>query len=198
MQTPSIASVPSASIFANSTLKKRSLVIIDSSVADAEMLADGVIPGATVVLLQPDQDGVAQITQILQAHPSLTSLHIISHGEPGSLTLGNIRLCLHTLERYAWDLQSWFSSATQVLNPPSLLLYGCHIAEGEIGAEFLAKLHHLTGANLAASNTLTGNVALGGNWELEESIGPVDKTLAFKPAILSSYAATLAVINGKV
>ncbi|RCJ15932.1 hypothetical protein A6S26_06460 [Nostoc sp. ATCC 43529] len=45
----------------------------------------------------------------------------------------------------------------------NLLLYGCNVAAGDAGEEFLNKLHSLTGANIAASATKTGKDTLYGN-----------------------------------
>ncbi|MBF2049593.1 MAG: DUF4347 domain-containing protein [Elainella sp. C42_A2020_010] len=185
-------------VWSRSTAQKPILVIIDPHVTAADQLAAGVTPEAAAIVLDPTRDGVLQITEALQAHTNIISLHIICHAEPGCLLLGNTQLSLATVERYAWDLQSWFSHPFSTAQPPTLLLYGCHVAAGVTGTEFLEQLHQFTGAGIAASKTLTGSAALGGNWELEESIGPVDKTLALQPQILENYPATLASITGKV
>src|SRR4028118_2191793 len=42
--------------------------------------------------------------------------------------------------------------------------------------QFLERLTELTGANIAASANLTGNAALGGDWELEVQIGRIEAT----------------------
>ncbi|MEG5042868.1 MULTISPECIES: DUF4347 domain-containing protein [unclassified Microcoleus] len=42
--------------------------------------------------------------------------------------------------------------------------------------QFLERLSELTGANIAASANLTGNAALGGDWELEVQIGSIEAT----------------------
>ncbi len=54
-----------------------------------------------------------------------------------------------------------------------LLIYGCNVAAGDTGAELIAKLKQLTGAEIAASTTRTGNIAQGGNWELEYQTGTI-------------------------
>ncbi|MDE5107472.1 MAG: DUF4347 domain-containing protein, partial [Trichodesmium sp. St17_bin3_1_1] len=60
-------------------------------------------------------------------------------------------------------------------------------AAGDSGAEFIEKLHQLTGANIAASARLTGNVALGGDWELEVNPGNVDLRLPFRQDAIATY-----------
>ena len=84
------------------------LVVIDSKVCDYSDLARGVIPGAKVIILEPDQDGVKQITQALNGDCYPISLHIVSHGSPGCLYLGNTQLSLDTLDEYTEELGSWF------------------------------------------------------------------------------------------
>ena len=69
----------------------------------------------------------------------------------------------------------------------NLLLYGCNVAAGDGGAEFLEKLHRLTGANIAATARPTGNVALGGDWELEVNPGNVDLRLPFRQDAIATH-----------
>ncbi|MBC1238437.1 DUF4347 domain-containing protein [Nostoc sp. 2RC] len=166
--------------------QKQGIIFIDSSVDRYEILLDLLVLKLEHVVLDSSQDGVEQITQILLQHPQVESVHIVSHGSPGCLYLGNTELSLSSLERYTQQLQSWLCS--------SLILYGCNVAAGDAGEEFLQKLHQLTGANIAASNTPTGNAALGGDWNLQVQIGkdfPIAH-LAFRQETLSTYTGVLA------
>ncbi len=81
-------------------------------------------------------------------------------------------------------------SATE--SPVKLLIYGCNVADGDAGEEFIAKLHQLTGANIAASRQRTGNAALGGNWDLEVRTADMEVTLAFAETTREAYAGVLA------
>ena len=138
----------------------KTLVIVDPHVEDYQSLVNAVVPTAQVILLNPTQDGVSQITAALQTITELHSLQIISHGSPGCLYLGNSQLSLDTLDNYGSQLQTWF----KVHN---LLLYGCNVAAGDAGAEFIQRLKQITGAEIAASANPTGSKALGGDWDLE-------------------------------
>lgn len=80
------------------------LVVIDPRVEDYSMLAAGVDSGASVVILDLNQDGVEQISEAL-ASTSCTSLHIVCHGAPGSLELGKTPLSDDSLEQYNHLLQ---------------------------------------------------------------------------------------------
>jgi hypothetical protein len=163
------------------------IVFIDSAVDDYQTLVNGVIPEAEVIVLDPNQDGVLAIAQALQGRSNITSVHIVSHGAPGCLYLGNTQLSLDTFNRYATQLQQW--------DVANLLLYGCNVAAGDAGAEFIAKLHQLTGANIAASRTPTGNSALGGNWQLEVVLGQEQPLLAFPPSVMAAYKGILSTTN---
>ncbi|MBF2050378.1 MAG: DUF4347 domain-containing protein [Elainella sp. C42_A2020_010] len=164
------------------TLLTQTLVVIDPTVASSSSLAAGVLADASAIVLNPNEDGMLQITEALQARPWITDLHILSHGAPGVLYLGNTQLSLETLDRYAQLLQTWFA------NPEStLVLYGCQVATGDAGEEFLARLYTLTKANIAASTSLTGSASLGGNWRFEARLGNPNLFLPFEPAVLADY-----------
>ncbi|MFM5897996.1 MAG: DUF4347 domain-containing protein, partial [Dolichospermum sp.] len=145
------------------------VVFIDSSLSDYQTLQAGVVEGVETVIVTPNQDGIEQITAFLQQHPQITTIHILSHGAPGCLYLGNSQLNLTNIHNYTQQLQQW---------PQNILLYGCNVAAGDAGAEFIHKLHQITNATISASTTKTGNAALGGNWQLEVNI-PVTNVETF-------------------
>src|SRR4028119_1258554 len=57
--------------------------------------------------------------------------------------------------------------------------------------QFLERLSELTGADIAASASLTGNAALGGDWELEVQIGLIETPIAFNANTLKTYKGVL-------
>ena len=142
------------------------IVFIDASVSDYHTLQAGIIEGVKTVIISPEQDGIEQISQILQQHPHITTIHILSHGAPGCLYLGNSQLNLTNIHNYTQQLQQW--------QRQNILLYGCNVAAGDAGEEFIRKLHEITNATISASTTKTGNAALGGNWQLEVNIPVTD------------------------
>ncbi|MEH2450965.1 DUF4347 domain-containing protein [Nostoc sp.] len=166
--------------------KPTQLLFIDATVNDIETLLQGALPGIEAHVLSGEQDGVAQITQILQHRPEVNTVHIVSHGAPGCLYLGNSQLNLDTLKNYASQLQG---CSRENLN---LLLYGCNVAAGDAGEEFLYKLRSLTDAKIAASATKTGNAALEGDWDLEVTMGEITPKLAFSHQEIANYAGILA------
>lgn len=168
------------------------IVIIDPSVDAPEMLVNSINRGADVHILKPRQDGIEQITQILQSQRkkgnfASTALHIISHGSPGTLYLGATQLSLATIDSYAAQLTSWF-----IVPRCELLLYGCNVATGDAGVKFLEKLYHLTGASIAASTTPIGHHSRGGDWLLDAQQGDVTASRVFQSEILENYPGLLA------
>jgi hypothetical protein len=168
---------------ASSAQTRNSIVFIDTAVEDYHSLTKTVVAGAEVILIEPNQNGMTQITSMLQARADITEVHLVCHGAPGCLYLGNIQLSLDTLPSYASQLQTWLTSSE---NPPSLLLYGCHVAAGDAGEEFIGQLAQLTGANIAASAQKVGNPAKGGSWQLEKRTFEMEAGLAFAPEVVET------------
>ncbi|MBE9116466.1 DUF4347 domain-containing protein [Lusitaniella coriacea LEGE 07157] len=168
------------------------LVVIDPSVANYKQLVEGVREGADVLILNPVEDGIEQITQYLLARDRLfRSIHIIAHGSPACLYLGYTQLALNNLARYAEQLKTWANSAEPFCE---ILIYSCRTAAGR-GQEFIEQLSQLTGATLAASATLTGSSALGGNWQLERQTGHINSPLAFQPEVMATYNGVFATFD---
>ena len=150
----------------------RSIVFLDQSLSAYQaQLGD-----ANVVLLDPERDGVAQITEILTGESDVAAVHIISYGEPGNVRLGSTDLNSSTLPSYADQLAAWSDALTA---DADILLYGCSVgADGN----FLGELAALTGADVAASSDPTGSWLYGGDWDLEASTGLIEaaaETLTF-------------------
>ncbi|WP_445629599.1 putative Ig domain-containing protein [Nostoc sp. DSM 114167] len=164
------------------------LVFIDPQVENYQSLVAGVLPNTSVVVLDPDQNGIEQISQVLATHREINTLHIVSHGAPGQVYLGNSQLSYETLNHYAWQLMDW---ANVLSTDAQLLLYGCEVGQTEQGKAFVQRLSEFTGAVVAASDNLTGSTALGGDWELEVSTGAIVPTLAFQPEVMAVYASVL-------
>jgi Ca2+-binding RTX toxin-like protein len=239
-------------------IMRRELVIIDPRVDQWEILAAGVRPDCEVVILNPEEDGIHQITEILVGtrhcrvlfqpayskvrtqqccvpteeslnpeadgiqqiteilvgtrplgfgdqtptpytlHPTpIHALHIISHGAPGTLFLGNSILNAETLQtRYHKALQQWPQALAENAH---ILIYGCNVAAPtpytlHPTPQLLKQLHQLTGAQIYANPQPTGNPALGGTWNLQPIFPPTPYTLhptPFSQHTLTTYPALL-------
>ena len=165
----------------------QNLVFIDSAVADLEQLIAG-IKAAEIVVLDEQQDGILQITQTLANYQNLDSVHVLSHGRHSDILLGNASLNAETIGHYANELESW----NDALNASAdILIYGCNVASGSDSLDFVETLSKLTNADIAASNDVTGNSDLGGDWQLEVTTGSIEADLALHSAVMTNYAAVL-------
>ena len=161
-----------------------SLLFIDANVTDYQSLVAGVTSGTEVHVLNPIEDAVTQITQTLLGRTGISSVHIVSHGETGGLQLGTTKLDVSSLDRYTSQLDSWSQSLTE---DADILLYGCNVAQGEQGLNFVQRLGQITGADIAASNDQTGDREAGGNWDLEVHTGNIAAGLVFQSSTLANY-----------
>ncbi len=97
------------------------LVVVDSHLADAETLIQGIRPGAALLKLEVE-DGIEKIAQAIESMGALEELHIVSHGSPGCLYLGNTELSLETLSQRAAQLAQWFEPDHWAASPKLLTL----------------------------------------------------------------------------
>ncbi|TAE45042.1 MAG: DUF4347 domain-containing protein [Oscillatoriales cyanobacterium] len=111
----------------NFPVSVRAIAFIDTRVQDYQSLVAGVTPGTEVVVLDGNEDAIAQITQILALRTNIDSIHIVSHGAPGSLQVGDGSLNADNLEAYSEQLQQWRSAFT---DSADILIYGCNVASG--------------------------------------------------------------------
>lgn len=166
----------------------RTIVFIDTCLADYQSLVNGVAVATEVVLLDSNQPPIEFITQFLRDRAGISSLHFVSHGQPGCLQFGSRTLDLPMLKEYAEQIATWrFALASNA----EILLYGCRVAAGQVGKTFVQALSQLTGATIAASIDLTGNARLGGNWNLEYATGAVRSPLFANAEVLSAYGSVL-------
>ncbi|WP_192485284.1 DUF4347 domain-containing protein, partial [Cysteiniphilum marinum] len=145
----------------------REVVIIDSRVKDPHILIDSISRDAAIEVVLSHQDGVDRIAEILQKYNGLDALHIVSHGDQAKLYLGDTTLTSNNLINYQTQFSQWGQSLTQ---SGDILFYGCNVAEGFEGQEFVEQLKSLTDADVAASTDLTGSSDLGGDAIIESRI----------------------------
>lgn len=145
----------------------REVAFIAPGLADTDTLLANLRPGVEAVLLEPGRDGLARMAAWAKDHHGYAAIHALSHGAPGEILLGAGVLDAATLASQAETL----AAIGKALTPDGdLLLYGCEVAAGGKGQDFIDQLAQLTGADVAASDDLTG---LGGDWLLERHSGPV-------------------------
>jgi len=189
----------------------REIAFIASDIPEGQTLISGIKKGIETAILDPNRDAIAQITQTLKGK-KYSAIHIICHGAPGHLQLGNTALNIETLPHYTQQIQQWRESLSA---DASILLYGCNVAQTveaatpkylriidnsnkpaptpPSGNQFLTQLHQLTGAFIVANPNPTGNEARGGTWKLTSSIPPSPQApkLALTETALKTYSGIL-------
>jgi Ca2+-binding RTX toxin-like protein len=162
---------------------------IDARVENYQAFVAGLQATDAWMLLKADQDGLDQIVQALSGVKDLASIQIISHGAEASLTLGSTALNLETVQNYQVQLAAIGASLSA---QGDVQLYGCDVAQGAKGEQFVQAISQLTQADVAASKDLTGASTGGGNWTLEYAVGQIDTSLL----VPASYSNTLDTITG--
>ncbi len=164
------------------------IVFIDAGVKDPEALIASLEPGVSVHILDAKSDGVQQIADILEESGGFDAVHIFSHGVAGSLQLGNDQLDTSTIDgKHAQALATIGSALSE---NGDILIYGCDFGQGELGRLAAARLANATGADIAASDDLTGSESLSGDWDLEVHTGTIERQAFSAPdwnSILSGY-----------
>lgn len=145
-----------------------SIIFIDGRVKDSGILIENFAAGQQYVILDPSRDGLEQMLEALQGRSGLDSIQIISHGSAGTLIIGSTILTSKNVSRYDGQLRLLGQSLHE---NGDILLYGCNVGEGREGKGFLALLAGYTGADMAASDDLTGSRLKGGDWTLESYSG---------------------------
>ncbi|MFV3078023.1 DUF4347 domain-containing protein, partial [Niveispirillum fermenti] len=165
----------------------RTVVFIDTTVSDYETLIKDIAPDAKVVLLDPEQEALSQMTQALAGMSNLDSIQVVSHGGEGHLYIAGRVYWADGLANRAQDLQAIGAA----LKPGGdILFYACNVGAGEVGQEFAQTIHRLTGADVAVSNDQTGN-ATGQNWTLELQTGIIEATTPFAASSMEAFSGRL-------
>ena len=148
------------------------IAFIDGSLANINEILDAIDPAVEIVLLDPTSDGVEQIAAALNGRDGIDAIHILTHGNQGELFLGNAVLDAESMQgEYADELAVIGAALT---SEGDLLIYGCDFTGGEDGLQAAIILGGITGADIAASTDETGHADLGGDWDLETSIGLIN------------------------
>ena len=176
-------------IDADIAIAERAIVFVDARVSDLQTIVDAIPEQAEWIVVDPERDGFAQMAEVLRnATAAYDAIHIISHGDVGTLNFGASPVTDATLDSQA-HLLAQISAA--LADDGDILLYGCDVGAGGGGQAFIDKLALLTGADVAASEDDTGAAARGGDWDLEKSSGVIEAAAIAAP----SWAGLLAPTN---
>jgi len=153
----------------------KNIVFVLDNIADYNSLTQN-IADAQVFVLDSKGNALSQMAAILEDYSNLDAIHLFSHGSTGGgeLNLGSLTLSNANASVYSDTLSRIGSSLS---SNGDILLYGCNVANGTTGIEFINKLSQITNADIAASDDLTGSSALGGDWVLEAHSGSIEATV---------------------
>ena len=175
----------------------KNVIFVLNNLSDYEKLTSS-NEGSQTYVLDASKDVLSQMADILKDYSNLDAIHLFSHGSDGSLDLGSTSLNSYTLAENASVLSSIGASLSE---DGDMLLYGCNVAQGQTGVEFINKLAQATAADIAASDDLTGSSALGGDWVLESASGtieaPVMNLLAYTGILANPYVMNDKIDEGK-
>ncbi|PUE36626.1 DUF4347 domain-containing protein [Limnohabitans sp. Hippo4] len=149
------------------------ILFIDGKVESPDSLIAGIDPSIEVVMLNDQESGLVQMARVLQGRKNVGTVHVMSHGAPGGIWLGNGPITSATLTQDAEAL----ATIRQNLAPGAdILLYGCDVGAGEQGQSFIDALSKATGADVAASIDATGksDANTPSDWSLEAMTGPIE------------------------
>lgn len=163
----------------------REILLVDAGVDDAEILLAGLRPGLHVERLSATANPVDAIGFALADKRDVKAVHILSHGAPGTLLLGGQHVDAAAV---AARPQTVAQIRSVLAEDAEIVLYGCSVAEGDVGTAFVSRLSDLLRCDVVASATPTGAAALGGDWDLPASQGP-----AFSEAARAEYPGLLIV-----
>ena len=168
---------------------RKEVMVVDMSVSGWQDLVKDLAPGTETILIDGSQSGIAQLVAALDGKTGIDALHILSHGDKGTILLGTDVLNADTLAAYKDAL----ASIGQALSDQGdILLYGCEVGEGGDGQAFIDALATVTGADIAASDDLTGASDRGGDWDLEIATGDIEAAVPLSSRAMNDFSGILA------
>ncbi|MCW9025537.1 MAG: DUF4347 domain-containing protein [Gammaproteobacteria bacterium] len=162
---------------------------VDESGEIATHYSDNRDQTTQIFVLDSTRDGLEQITEVLAQFEDISAVHVLSHGAAGYLRLGNSTINQSNLNNYQNQLRQWGNSLTESAD---VLLYGCDVANGQSGVDFVTRISAMTGADVAASTDASGGA--NGDWVLEHTNGDIEANALFTSA--NDYQHVLADIIG--
>lgn len=171
----------------------RELVVVDEAVGDKNLLRSSLKPGVELVEINSTSAGLPQLVAALSRYKNLAAVHIVSHAEAGAILLGNSRITPESIQQ---EVQTFAALKGAVREGGDLLFYGCDLAANKAGEELLDIISSKSGLDVAASNNLTGNAALGGDWDLEVKRGNIESQVAFSEKAQRDFSSVLTAASG--
>ncbi|MEM9644970.1 MAG: DUF4347 domain-containing protein, partial [Planctomycetota bacterium] len=161
-------------------LRVSEIAFIDGEIENIQELIDVTRSDIEVVLIDPARDVIQQMSQILSERQDVQAVHVVSHGAAGELQMAGQTINAQRLHASAEHFESWQRA---LADNADVIVYGCDVANGTLGKDFIRTFADMTGADVAASTDRTGirssarDERAAGDWEMEFSVGSVDTRL---------------------
>ncbi|MBO5202292.1 MAG: DUF4347 domain-containing protein, partial [Lentisphaeria bacterium] len=153
---------------ASSETSERILVVLNSSVADADSIVNDLGDNVEVLRLTSGTDALDTINDYLDEHAGTkySAIHLVSHGSEGYITLNGEKIDSTTI-----NPADWKAIGEHLTDDADILVYGCDTAKSDEGKALVQTIANLTGADVAASIDSTG---ANGDWDLEYRSGLIE------------------------
>ena len=153
---------------AASETSERILVVLNSSVADADSIVNDLGDNVEVLRLTSGTDALDAINDYLDEHADTkySAIHLVSHGSEGYITLNGEKIDSTTI-----NPADWKAIGEHLTDDADILVYGCDTAKSDEGKALVQTIANLTGADVAASIDSTG---AAGDWDLEYRSGLIE------------------------
>lgn len=107
----------------------------------------------------------------------LSALHLLGHGMPGSITLGNVKIDIanwsyltsgisEIAQKHPEKILTWQKNATSS-DQWNICFWSCNTGKGSKGRFFMQHVADCTGANVYASSNLVSHSKCVGSWQLD-------------------------------
>lgn len=173
------------------------LVFVDASISDFDRMIEDLQRESLlddsreleIIVLDSERDGIAQITATLLQYDGVDGMHVVSHGDDGHVKLGATTLSLANVDTYQTAITAWQHSLKVKAD---VLFYGCNLAATEEGRDLMTQIGAACNCDIAASEDLTGNSRLGGDWDLEFAVGAIETSTVFSASFEEEWEGVLA------
>lgn len=169
--------------------KPKQLLIADANVKDVDVLTAGLKLGVECWILRKDSN-IQELLKMAFCDNELSALHLLGHGMPGAITLGNVKIDIanwsfftrgnsEIMQTLPEKISSW-QKKPLLSNKWDICFWSCNTGEGSKGKAFIQYVAGCTGANVYASSGLVGHSECGGSWQLNVVAYPGNRVAAVK------------------
>ena len=175
---------------AASETSERILVVLNSSVADADSIVNDLGDNVEVLRLTSSTDALDTINDYLDEHADTkySAIHLVSHGSEGYITLNGEKIDSTTI-----NPADWKAIGEHLTDDADILVYGCDTAKSDEGKALVQTIANLTGADVAASIDSTG---AAGDWDLEYRSGLIEAATINPVSYQHDLAASTFIVDG--